>query len=155
MSTKKVPSSTFVDSSRLKRRHKDKKKEVATLFQSAAQQTCEHEFWTKHSELATTVVGSSSGSTVQSTEALKLLEQHAADIVQSCRRVIKEATQTKSIHCLCAGTHGLRAVVSTTNLLHKVKQQEAVIKDLYHIIVTCEQVHDENTASTDDDNGAL
>lgn len=144
----------FVDASRRRKRRPNKQdtkqqrhQELLKIVQSAALETSEREFWARNSSLVQNVVEASSSSgwfasrCEKSEGCSELLRDKATDLLRSSRRVIKEATETKSLDCLCVGTHGLRAVADTP-LVRTVKNQEAVLKVLYHATVTAEQAHD-------------
>jgi hypothetical protein len=123
---------------RNKRGRKDEHKEVLRAFQTSAERTCESEFWSRNGTLAQIVIKASvedDSSPFLSSSAID--EASATTLLKTAKRVIKEANQTNSVDCLCVGAHCLRAI-STSSLVRKVKSQEAVIRVLYHAVVTAE-----------------
>jgi hypothetical protein len=132
---------TYRAASRHKRGRKDEHKELLRTFQTSAERTCESEFWSTNGKLAQTVVGASVDEAGEFSSS-SFDEASASTLLKTARRVIKEANQSRSVDCLCVGVHCLRAI-STSSLVRKVKSQEALIRVLYHAVVTAEAAHDE------------
>ena len=103
-------------------------------FLEAAKTTSCHSFF--HSTTLAECIVKSSPSMFVSEGAI-LLEENKLQITHVCRKLIKEATEEKSfsimLNQLMVAVHGLRAVSS---LWCDVSQKEAVIKVLYHAVIT-------------------
>jgi hypothetical protein len=123
---------------RNKRGRKDENKELLRTFQISAERTGESEFWSRNGTLAQIVIKASvDGDSSPFLSSSAIDEASAVTLLKTAKRVIKEANQTHSVDCLCVGVHCLRAI-STSSLVRKVKSQEAVIRVLYHSVVTAE-----------------
>jgi hypothetical protein len=126
-------SSTFTPKS-------ESRRDVIAIFRAAAASTSEATFWKKHTKLMECVVAASMSITNTPAGTL-LLEDHALDLLNGCRKVLKEAKERKDIagtlECLCVGVHGLRAIFRTITARSK---QDAAVKLLFHAIVTAEDI---------------
>jgi hypothetical protein len=110
-------------------------------FLHAAKTTSSHSFF--NSTLAECIVKSSQSMSVS--EGALLLEDNLSEITYICRKLIKEATEEKSssamLNQLLVAVHGLRAVSS---LLCDISKKEAVLKVLYHAVITLSNSVKEN-----------
>lgn len=92
--------------------------------------------WKRHATLAEQVVRASQF-LCQKTISSLLLEDHTAELLSTCRTLVKEATETKSsretLQLLYVAIHGLRAI---SPLLEELKKVEATMKILYHAVTT-------------------
>ena len=112
---------------------------LLSTFQSAAKATAEANFWKRHSALAECVVEASL-ELPGSPRSPLILEEHSVELLNSCRRLVKYATESKGeplavLHCLCVSVHGIRALA--TVFLSGTKRN-AAIKLLFHAIRSAE-----------------
>jgi hypothetical protein len=118
----------------------DSRRDVIAIFRAAAASTSEANFWKTHSKLMECVVDASM-SIAKTPDGTLLLDDHALDLLNGCRKVLKEAKERTDIagtlECLCVGVHGLRAICRTITARSK---QDAAVKLLFHAIVTAEDI---------------
>jgi hypothetical protein len=118
----------------------ESRSDVIAIFRAAAASTSEANFWKKHTKLMECVVDASM-SIAKTPDGTLLLEDHALDLLNGCRKVLKEAKESKDIsgtlECLCVGVHGLRAICRT---ITGGSKQDAAVKLLFHAIVTAEDI---------------
>jgi hypothetical protein len=141
-----------------KSKSESSRKDVIAIFRVAAASTSEAKFWKKHTQLMECVVDASMMSMSPSSMGKEkrdphaddgitgtlLLEEHALDLLNGCRKVLKEAKESKDIAgtlaCLCVGVHGLRAICARTTKITGGSKQDAAVKLLFHAIVTAEDI---------------
>lgn len=113
---------------------------MIAIFRAAAASTSEASFWKKHTPLMECVVDASM-SIAKTPDGTLLLEDHALDLLNGCRKVLKQAKESKDIastlECLCVGVHGLRAICRT---ITGGSKQDAAMKLLFHAIVTADDI---------------
>jgi hypothetical protein len=106
--------------------------QAVAAFQLAAEGTCQADFWESKATLAEQVVRASLSLTHSSAKDDTITTPlPEADILNSCRKLIHQATEKKSEKCLLVAVHALCAVVPR---LAAVERQEAALKLLYHAI---------------------
>jgi hypothetical protein len=109
---------------------------VLRQFRQAAEKTCQASFWKDKSKLAALVVRASLDKNYSNSKKEAMISKSdGAALLSSARKVIKEATEQESKiqPCLYVGLHTLRSLTC-----REPDRLEAVIKCLYHIIVTGE-----------------
>jgi hypothetical protein len=118
----------------------ESRRDVIAIFRAAAASTSEASFWKKHTKLMECVVDASM-SIAKTPAGTLLLEDHALDLLNGCRKVLKEAKESKdtagTLACLCVGVHGLRAICRT---ITGGSKQDAAVKLFFHAIVTAEDI---------------
>jgi hypothetical protein len=145
---RKVPNTTLT----LTPKASDSRRDVIAIFRAAAASTSEANFWKKHIKLMECVVDASMSFTKTPAGTL-LLEDHALDLLNGCRKVLKEAKDRNDIAgtlaCLCVGVHGLRAVCRTIIIATSRSKQDVAVKLLFHAIVTAEDITGRTTKQDD------
>ena len=111
-----------------------------TKFQDSVEATESSSYWKRHASLAECVVQASQSLCVKKTSSL-LLDEHASELLSTCRTLVKEATESKhyeqTLKILNVAIHGLRALCPT---LADMKRKEATMKILYHAVTTASDV---------------
>jgi len=111
-----------------------------TRFQESVAMTSSASYWKRHSSLAECVMRASQSLHQKTTSSL-LLEEHAPDLLTTCRTLVKDATETKSstekLEILYVAIHGLRALCQ---ILTDTKKVDATMRILYHAVTTASDV---------------
>lgn len=111
-----------------------------TRFQDASAATSSASYWKRYASLAECVVRASQSLCEKRTSSL-LLEEHASELLSTCRTLVKEATEQKksaeTLTLLYVAIHGLRAICP---VLTDSKKMEASMKILYHVVTTASDV---------------
>ena len=118
-------------------------------FEAIVKFTSSAPYWKRHTSLVECVFHASKLLCQESSSSL-FLEEHASELLSTCRAYVKDATEekntTEALKLLYVATHGLRAICPT---LSDPKKIEATMKILYHAITkTSDVCHKANELST-------